>query len=113
MHLKNQPQVIKKGLLSINEYIVKKKSLSDALIAARQDINEQDLIAYVLGGLGQEHDLVVVTVTSKSEEITLQETQFILMNFEARLEEFASSMELPTYMANVHMKTQRSDTTKS
>ena len=65
----------------------------------------------MLGGLGQEYKPVVVTITSKTGEITMQEAQFLLMSFEARLEEFASFVKLPNALANMHMKTQRGDTT--
>ncbi|TXG69632.1 hypothetical protein EZV62_004567 [Acer yangbiense] len=41
----------------------------------------------------------------------MQEAQFLLMSFEARLEEFASSVEISNVSANMHMKTQRGDTT--
>ncbi|KAL5819374.1 hypothetical protein ACOSQ3_023305 [Xanthoceras sorbifolium] len=48
-------------------------------------------------------DLVIVTITAKKREITLPETQFLLMSFEARLEQFAThtTIELPVASANV------------
>ncbi|KAL5857186.1 hypothetical protein ACOSQ3_004644 [Xanthoceras sorbifolium] len=50
----------------------------------------QDLVAYVLGGLGLEFDLVVCNIASKKDEITFQDAQFLLMVYESRLEQFHS-----------------------
>ncbi|KAL5779198.1 hypothetical protein ACOSQ2_009935 [Xanthoceras sorbifolium] len=71
MHLRSQLQLTKKGAMKISEYIVKIKGIINALMATGQVLTEQDLVAYVLGGLGLEFDPVVCSITSKKEEITL------------------------------------------
>ncbi|KAL5776306.1 hypothetical protein ACOSP7_009232 [Xanthoceras sorbifolium] len=50
-----------------------------------------------------EFDPVIAIITAKKEDITLQEAQFLLMSFEARLEQFTSytTLDLPTASANV------------
>ncbi|KAL5850415.1 hypothetical protein ACOSQ3_008470 [Xanthoceras sorbifolium] len=103
MHIRSQLQSLKKGALSITEFVVKMKGIVDSLTAASQIISEIDLVAYILGGLGQEFDPVIATITAKKEEITLQEAQFLLMSFEARLEQFTShtTLDLPPASANV------------
>ncbi|KAL5775026.1 hypothetical protein ACOSP7_012583 [Xanthoceras sorbifolium] len=89
MHIRSQLQNLKKGALSITEFVVKMKGIVDSLTAA--------------GGLGQEFDPVIATITAKKEDITLQEAQFLLMSFEARLEQFTShtTLEFPAASANV------------
>ncbi|KAL5776307.1 hypothetical protein ACOSP7_009233 [Xanthoceras sorbifolium] len=60
-------------------------------MAAGQVISEQDLVAYILGGLGFEFDPVICNIASKKDDITLQDAQFLLMNYESRLEQFHAS----------------------
>ncbi|KAL5778799.1 hypothetical protein ACOSQ2_009536 [Xanthoceras sorbifolium] len=103
MHIRSQLQNFKKGTLSITEFVVKMKGIVDSLTAAGQIIPEVDLVAYILGGLGQEFDPVITIITAKKKDITLQEAQFLLMSFKARLEQFTSytTLDLPTASANV------------
>ncbi|KAL5770528.1 hypothetical protein ACOSP7_014682 [Xanthoceras sorbifolium] len=103
MHIRSQLQSLKKGAMSITEFVVKMKGIIDSLTATGQIITEIDLVSYILIGLGQEFDPVIATITTKKEDITLQESQFLLMSFEARLEQFTShtTIELPTASTNV------------
>ncbi|KAL5854422.1 hypothetical protein ACOSQ4_004224 [Xanthoceras sorbifolium] len=57
-------------------------------MAADQVLTEQDLVAYILRGLGLEFDSVVCNIASKKEDITLQDAQFLLMGYESRLEQY-------------------------
>ncbi|KAL5758822.1 hypothetical protein ACOSP7_021433 [Xanthoceras sorbifolium] len=86
MHLRSQLQTLKKGSMKISEYIVKIKGITDSLMAAGQIISEQDLVAYILGGLGLEFDPIICNIASKKDKITLQDAQFFLMIYESRLE---------------------------
>ncbi|KAL5794558.1 hypothetical protein ACOSP7_003152 [Xanthoceras sorbifolium] len=92
MHLRSQLQTLKKGAMSMTDFVVKMKGIVDSLMAAGQTITELDLVSYVLGGLGQEFDPVIAT-----------EAQFLLMSFEARLVQFATdtTIELPATSSNV------------
>ncbi|KAL5860758.1 hypothetical protein ACOSQ3_002074 [Xanthoceras sorbifolium] len=85
LHLRSQLQTLKKGSMKVSEYIVKIKGVTDALMAAGQTITEQDLVAYILGGLGLEFHPVICNIASKKEEITLQDAQFLLMGYESIL----------------------------
>ncbi|KAL5753895.1 hypothetical protein ACOSP7_022115 [Xanthoceras sorbifolium] len=85
LQLKNEMNSTKKGALSINDYVLKMKSLSESLTAVGHFMAVDDVISSVLGGLGPEYDPVVVTVTAKQGFISLQEVQFLLMSFENRL----------------------------
>lgn len=60
-----QLQLINKGSMSINDYILKMRRVADNLNAAGQIISDEDLILYILGGLGSEYDLVVVNLTTR------------------------------------------------
>ncbi|KAL5861880.1 hypothetical protein ACOSQ4_003176 [Xanthoceras sorbifolium] len=61
MHLRSQLQTLKKGAMSMTDFVVKMKGIVDSLMAAGQTITELDLVSYVLGGLGQEFDPVIAT----------------------------------------------------
>ncbi|TXG54077.1 hypothetical protein EZV62_019333 [Acer yangbiense] len=77
-------------------------------------VTEYDLVSNVLGGLGQEYDPAVSTITAKKGKITMQQAQFLLMSFESRLEQFASMPgDLQNVSTNVHMNTSRGDFTGS
>ena len=49
-------QTTKKGATSIEKVILKIKSNANALIIAGQQISDDELILYILGGLGPEFD---------------------------------------------------------
>uniref|UniRef100_A0A803PXS9 Integrase catalytic domain-containing protein n=1 Tax=Cannabis sativa TaxID=3483 RepID=A0A803PXS9_CANSA len=71
-------QSTKKGSMSIDEYFLKMKKYADSLAAADHPISDEDLILYILGGLGPEYESVVVNLTSRTNQLTLQEVQFML-----------------------------------
>ncbi|KAK3211986.1 hypothetical protein Dsin_016692 [Dipteronia sinensis] len=61
--------------------------------------------------LSQEYDPVVITITAKQGTISIQETLFLLMRFESRLEQFTTNtyVELSNTSANVQVKSQIGD----
>ncbi|XP_031280161.1 uncharacterized protein LOC116138588 [Pistacia vera] len=94
LHLKNLLQTTQKGNLSISEYVkkMKSKSIAESLSVSGLVITNEDVLQYVLHGLGLEFDAVVVNLTSQRESkfdiVTLQEAQFLLQKYELRLEKF-------------------------
>lgn len=82
VHLKNALQTMKKGALSVSQYIKKMKEIVDALNVSGQSILEGELITFVVDGLGTEFDLVIVHVYSKldspGDNITLAKVKIIL-----------------------------------
>uniref|UniRef100_A0A803QQC0 Retrotransposon Copia-like N-terminal domain-containing protein n=1 Tax=Cannabis sativa TaxID=3483 RepID=A0A803QQC0_CANSA len=57
----------KKGSLVIHEYLLKMKNFADGLRAAGNQITEEQLILYVLAGLGTNYEDVVVNLTSRDQ----------------------------------------------
>ncbi|CAA0823556.1 Unknown protein [Striga hermonthica] len=86
MQYKMEIQALKKGSLTMKEYISKMKGLFDALAAAGHMISEKDQIMHLIGGLGQEYNPIMVTVSSRVEPWTLLDIQALLLSFESRLE---------------------------
>ncbi|KAL5822876.1 hypothetical protein ACOSQ4_020776 [Xanthoceras sorbifolium] len=72
-------------------------------MAAGQTITEQDLVAYVLGGLGLEFDPVICNIASKKEDITLQDAQFLLIGYESRLEQYHASTTIDISQATANL----------
>ncbi|KAL5831942.1 hypothetical protein ACOSQ4_017296 [Xanthoceras sorbifolium] len=92
--LRSQMHHTKKGNLAISEYVLKIKTLADCLVAAGQLISYQDLLVNILEGFSNQFDVVVVNITSMQRTIYVQEAQFLLMNYEARMNQQASSASL-------------------
>ncbi|KAH6770031.1 hypothetical protein C2S52_014834 [Perilla frutescens var. hirtella] len=86
MQFKLQLQNLKKGDLSIRDYIGKIKNFYDLLSSAGHRVTDEDQILHILSGLGSDYDAVMVTITSRSESWRLQDVHALLMTFEARLE---------------------------
>lgn len=53
----------------ITEYMTKMKSLFDALAFAGCKLSAEDQIMYYLGGLGQEYEPVIVSVTFMNSQV--------------------------------------------
>ena len=64
-------QSLKKCALSINDYVLKMRNIADMLSAFGKPVPDEDLILYILGGLGPEFETIVVNITSRSEAISL------------------------------------------
>ncbi|PON73207.1 hypothetical protein PanWU01x14_060480 [Parasponia andersonii] len=88
--------------MSINDYILKMKSISENLSTAGQYILDKELILYILGGLSQDYDFVVVNLTSHCANLTLQEVQFMLQSHELCLVQLqsATTIDLSNPLAN-------------
>ncbi|XP_041995621.1 uncharacterized protein LOC121745715 [Salvia splendens] len=85
MQIKLQWQNTKKESLSMQEYLNKMKTCFDFLASAGSKISEEDQIFYILGGLAQDYNLVVVSISSRCEPWTVREVSALLLSFETRL----------------------------
>ncbi|XP_062093900.1 uncharacterized protein LOC133799928 [Humulus lupulus] len=77
LQLRTTLQSTRKGSTHVDEYILKMHCLGDSLIADGQQISEDELILYILGGLDSEYEAVIINLTS-CDSITLSEVQFLL-----------------------------------
>lgn len=80
--------------MSIEDYILKMRNLANSFIMAGQTISDEELILYVLRGLGFKYNFVVVNLTSRQDTITLQEAQFLLQTHEMLFEQLAGVANL-------------------
>ncbi|RVW82298.1 Retrovirus-related Pol polyprotein from transposon RE1 [Vitis vinifera] len=97
LQLRSMLQSLKKGALSINDYVLKMRNIADMLSASGKPVPNEDLILYILGGLGPEFETIVVNITSRSETIFLQEVHYLLQSHEICLEQLstASVIDVP------------------
>ena len=86
--------MLKKGSLTIHDYFLKMRGITDTLASTGQSISTDELLFYVLGGLGFEYDPFVVNLTSRQDPVSLQEAQFLLQSHEMRLDQLQTSMTL-------------------
>ncbi|XP_031282060.1 uncharacterized protein LOC116140586 [Pistacia vera] len=84
LHLRNLLQTTRKEKLSINDYARKIKEVAGSLTASGVVVNDEELLMYILDGLGTEYDAVVANLTSRSGDVSLQEAQFLLHKHEMR-----------------------------
>ncbi|KAK6141525.1 hypothetical protein DH2020_024735 [Rehmannia glutinosa] len=81
-----QLQTIRKENLSMRDYLNKIKNCCDLLGSAGEKVSERDHLLYILSGLGQEYNPVLVSLTTRKPPCTLMDAYSILMSFENRLE---------------------------
>lgn len=89
VNLKNALQNCKKGSLSVQEYIRRLKEIYDTLVAYGQQITEEELISYVIDGLGLEYKPIVAIIMTKlcsyDEKLCLVDVKLSLQKYEQRL----------------------------
>ncbi|XP_047326457.1 uncharacterized protein LOC124930141 [Impatiens glandulifera] len=86
MQLRLQLQTIKKEESFMESYLQAIKVITDNLAAAGQQVADEDLILYVLGGLGPEYESLLVVVTTRPDSINVDDFSGLLLTHEIRLE---------------------------
>ncbi|PON41419.1 hypothetical protein TorRG33x02_338080 [Trema orientale] len=106
MQYKLQLQTLKKGGMSMREYLLKMKSAADVLASAGHVVSEEDQILYVLARLGIEYDSVVVSITSCPEPYTLTDLGALLLAQEGRIEQHSATTDGTNPSVNLAFQTQ-------
>lgn len=70
MQYKLQLQTLKKGSLTMKDYLSKMKNLFDVLATCGHPLSDDDQILHVRGGIDLEHDSVVVHDFTLLHELT-------------------------------------------
>lgn len=77
---------LSKNEMSIVDYFQKAKVLTDNLESIRKLLPDEEIICYVLAGLGSDYDLLVALVTTHAEAMTASDLYAHLLSFELRVE---------------------------
>ncbi|KAL5761291.1 hypothetical protein ACOSQ2_020129 [Xanthoceras sorbifolium] len=89
LNLRQQLQTIKKGSHSVSDFVLKIKNSRDALLTAREEVSERDLLLSLMHRVGLEYDAIVVLISSQRSTMSLEEAQFLLLMHQ-RIEELNS-----------------------
>ncbi|XP_019051492.1 PREDICTED: uncharacterized protein LOC104586965 [Nelumbo nucifera] len=92
--LQRQLQSLRKGTLTVSDYVRHAKSIADNLAVVAEPILPKDLAMYILCSLGSDYKFVVTTVTNRSdmEQLDVDDVLGILLNHEALLEQRSSTV---------------------
>lgn len=85
--------------LSVNEYLLKIKSIIDALAGIGHQISESDHIDYIFDGLGDAYDPFILAITSRNEPYTVDQIEALLLAQEARFEKNSKPTEVTANIA--------------
>lgn len=64
-----------KGASTVAEYFTKMKGLADEMASADKKLEDDEIVSYILMGLGEEYDSVVTAVSNWVDPISLQDLQ--------------------------------------
>ncbi|KAG6792273.1 hypothetical protein POTOM_001417 [Populus tomentosa] len=90
MQLRLELQSMKKGSLSMIDYIMKVKGAADNLAAIGEPVLEQDQIMNLLRGLKSDYNTVVTAINIRDDKIFIEAVHSMLLTFEHRLEQQSS-----------------------
>ena len=69
---------------SIADYFGQVKRLSDTLAAIGKRLEDEELIAYLLHGLGPDYDALVTSITTRSDTYTISDVYAHMLSYEMR-----------------------------
>jgi hypothetical protein len=78
--------------------------MTDELVVAGHALHCDEIISYLLSGLGHDYDSFVITITTRTDPVTLKEVYALLLTTESRLQHHNSPIVQPT----VHVATRQS-----
>jgi hypothetical protein len=80
-----QLAMTQKGNMSVVEYMNKMRSLGDEMAVAGRTLEDEELVEYILTGIGPEYDPIVSVVIARTTPVTISELYSQLLSFETRL----------------------------
>ncbi|KAK6119358.1 hypothetical protein DH2020_046899 [Rehmannia glutinosa] len=106
MHLRNLLLNTKKGDSTIEEYFLKMRSIVDNLHVVGKIISDEDLISYILAGCGSEYEAVIVNLSARVGDISLQDAQYALQTHDMHIQQLsnsvASTVDIPFPTPSAH-----------
>lgn len=81
----------KRNDMPVSDYFHKIKNLADTLSATGNPLSEEDVVSYVLAGLGSRYEALVASMTVRQDSISLGDLYGYLVSHEALLEQNAST----------------------
>ncbi|KAF5475541.1 hypothetical protein F2P56_007339 [Juglans regia] len=103
IQVRSQLATARKTTQSVTDYFMYVKKLSDDLAMAGQAIHCDEIITYLLAGLGPEYDSLITTISVK-EHVSLEEVFSMLLTCEALMQHHQQALLTPIPAANVATK---------
>lgn len=76
---------VKKNDKSVNDYILKIKTIGHALATIGEPLRDKDLLMAILHGLDDEQEMVIGLIIYQMVEISIENVQYLLVMHEQRL----------------------------
>ncbi|KAK1650639.1 hypothetical protein QYE76_068444 [Lolium multiflorum] len=94
MQLRYQLSNLKKKDMTASEYFNRMKGFADAMASAGKPLSDEEILGYILAGLGPEYEPLVASITSRDNPVTLNNFYAYFLSAELRLEQQASTGEI-------------------
>lgn len=92
---------MKRGAMTTPEYFAKMKALGNEMsMVGGRPLDEEELIQYIITGLGEGYSEVVSAVCARSEPLTVADLYSQVLNFEARQALYRGTQETSVNLAN-------------
>ncbi|XBI11140.1 hypothetical protein VPH35_138255 [Triticum aestivum] len=91
MQLRYQLSNLKKKDLTASEYYRKMRGFADAMASIGKPLDDDEVLGYILAGLGPEFEALVASITARNDPISLSSFYAFFLSAELRLEQQASS----------------------
>jgi histone deacetylase 1/2 len=82
-HIRRQIQALRKGDMSASEYMHKVKALADSMTAAGFPLQDDEIIDYMLTGLGKDFNPIAASLNVVTTPVTAASFYSMVLNFEA------------------------------
>ena len=100
MQLKLELHSSQKGSKKMSEFLLQIKKIVDSLNAINKLVSEKDHVMYILGGLGTDYLSFVVSITSRSQAVKLEELHSLLLAHEQRIDKLHTIEDTSTLASN-------------
>jgi hypothetical protein len=90
--------------MTAKDYFLSIKCMAHELVLAGQPLKSDEILTYVLVGLGQEYDSLLSTITSRSDAITLEELYSLLLIAKSRINQHHDTIQV---VVSVNMATRQ------
>ena len=94
MQLRYQLSNLKKKDMTASEYFNRMKSYADAMAAAGKPLSDEEILGYILAGLGPDYEPLVASLTARDELVTLNNFYAYFLSAELRLEQQSAASEI-------------------
>lgn len=100
IQIRMQLTSLKKNDMSMTNYFHKVKNLADTLSAIGQHLPDEEIVSYMLAGLDSDYDLLVTSITTRADPMTLTDLYPHMLSYKARKEQQNGGLQISNSNAN-------------